>query len=213
MPKIVDHSQRRREVADALCRVVARGGIEAASVRAVAAEAGWSLGAVQYYFSTRQELLLFASEQLAGDLAERVTALASDKMTDPSPELRLERARLVIEELLPMDDRRYAEQTLWLALVLRSRFDEGLHPVADMSWDGTRSVVRLAVAFLAPHPERLNLEQPLPGPDAEDAARELQIFVDGLFVHGLAFPRRTSDALRADLTGILRRLQARLGAR
>ena len=39
MPKKVDHEQRRRELAAALRRVVSRGGVESASIRAVAAEA------------------------------------------------------------------------------------------------------------------------------------------------------------------------------
>ncbi len=50
MPKIVDHDARREEIAQALWRVVRRDGIRAASVRTVAAEAGWSAGAVRYYF-------------------------------------------------------------------------------------------------------------------------------------------------------------------
>ena len=60
MPKLVDHDQRRREIAAALTRLIVRVGVEGASVRAVAAEAGWSMGAVRYYFGTQEELLRFA---------------------------------------------------------------------------------------------------------------------------------------------------------
>ena len=48
MPKIVDHETRREEIAEALWRVVRRDGVRAASVRTIAAEAGWSPGAVRY---------------------------------------------------------------------------------------------------------------------------------------------------------------------
>jgi AcrR family transcriptional regulator len=57
MPKLVDHEQRRRELGEAVWRVIRRDGVEAASVRKVAQEAGWSAGALRHYFSTQSELL------------------------------------------------------------------------------------------------------------------------------------------------------------
>ena len=66
MPKIVDHEQRRAEIAEALWRVVARQGLEGATIRAVAAEAGWSRGIVEHYFDNKDELLAFSC-RLAGD--------------------------------------------------------------------------------------------------------------------------------------------------
>lgn len=46
MPKQVDHDERRREIATAVLRLVTTGGVEAASLRTVAGEAGVSMGAV-----------------------------------------------------------------------------------------------------------------------------------------------------------------------
>jgi AcrR family transcriptional regulator len=60
MPKVVDHEVRRAEIAEALWRVVAREGIEAATIRAVAAEAGWSRGIVEHYFDSKDALVLYA---------------------------------------------------------------------------------------------------------------------------------------------------------
>ena len=62
MPKVVDHEVRRAEIAEALWRVVAREGIEAATIRAVAAEAGWSRGIVEHYFDSKDALVLYACE-------------------------------------------------------------------------------------------------------------------------------------------------------
>ena len=59
MPKIVDHEVRRRELAEAVWRVIVRDGVGDVSIRSVAAEAGWSSGALRHYFSTRAELLAF----------------------------------------------------------------------------------------------------------------------------------------------------------
>ncbi|MFF4058634.1 TetR/AcrR family transcriptional regulator [Streptomyces sp. NPDC001668] len=60
MPKIVDHEARRADLARALWPVVQRDGVNPASIRAVAAEAGWTYGSVAHYFRTRDEMLLFA---------------------------------------------------------------------------------------------------------------------------------------------------------
>ena len=64
MPKVVDHEQRRRELAAAVWRVIGREGVAEVSIRAVAAESGWSTGALRHYFATRAELLAFACEEV-----------------------------------------------------------------------------------------------------------------------------------------------------
>jgi TetR/AcrR family transcriptional repressor of bet genes len=60
MPKQVDQHARRTRIAEAVFRLAASQGLEAVSLRHVAAEAGVSMGQVQHYFSTKDELLLFA---------------------------------------------------------------------------------------------------------------------------------------------------------
>lgn len=65
MPKVVDHQQRRVQIADAVCSLVSARGLEAVSLRDVAAEAGISMGRVQHYFRTKDEMLLFALEHVA----------------------------------------------------------------------------------------------------------------------------------------------------
>ncbi len=62
MPKVVDVEARREELAAAAARVIARSGIGAASMREVAAEAGWTTGTLVHYFRNKQELLRFTLE-------------------------------------------------------------------------------------------------------------------------------------------------------
>jgi len=62
MPKLVDHDERRAELAEAVWRVVAQGGFEALTMRRISVEASWSLGAVAHYFPNKDALLLFAYE-------------------------------------------------------------------------------------------------------------------------------------------------------
>jgi AcrR family transcriptional regulator len=66
MPKIVDHEQRRAEIAEAFWRAVTRQGIEGATIRAVAAEAGWSRGIVEHYFADKQAMVFYACRMAIG---------------------------------------------------------------------------------------------------------------------------------------------------
>lgn len=74
MPKIVDHDQRRQELAGAAVRIIARGGLEAATTRAVADEAGWSTGVLKHYFDGKDELLRHALAELERRNLDRLEA-------------------------------------------------------------------------------------------------------------------------------------------
>lgn len=58
MPRLVDHDDRKDVLARAVWALVARHGLEAVSMRAVAAQADVSVGRVQYYFASKDDLLL-----------------------------------------------------------------------------------------------------------------------------------------------------------
>lgn len=81
MPKRVDHEQRRRQIGEALLRIASSRGLQAASMREVAVEAGVSLRLVQYYFHSKQELLLgalgYLGEQLSARVTDRIRSLGS----------------------------------------------------------------------------------------------------------------------------------------
>jgi TetR/AcrR family transcriptional regulator, transcriptional repressor of bet genes len=102
VPKQVDHRERRGRIAEALWTVAERDGIAAATVRHVAAEAGVSVGMVQHYFSSKDEMLLFAlqwvGEEFGARITERVGAL-------PEPRDPYEVVRIVLSARLPLDPR------------------------------------------------------------------------------------------------------------
>lgn len=62
MPRLVDHQQRRHQIADSVVRMAAENGIEAVTLARAAEAAGVSKGMLQYYFSTRQELIRNAAQ-------------------------------------------------------------------------------------------------------------------------------------------------------
>jgi AcrR family transcriptional regulator len=108
VPKQVDHAERRERIADAVLAVVARGGIEEASVRHVAAEAGVSVGMVQHYFGTKDELMRAALARVG----ERVQARMGSEIAAPA-----EAARALFLELLPGDEERAREARVALAFL------------------------------------------------------------------------------------------------
>ncbi|WP_227997424.1 TetR/AcrR family transcriptional regulator [Nocardia australiensis] len=74
MPRLVDHHERKSALAHAVWTLVARNGLEAVSLRSVAAEAGVSMGRVQYYFATKDELLLHSLEYAHRQMEARISA-------------------------------------------------------------------------------------------------------------------------------------------
>ncbi|MET9633124.1 TetR/AcrR family transcriptional regulator [Lentzea sp. NPDC006480] len=71
MPKRVDHDEKRRELAEAVFRIAATQGLQAVTLRAVAAEAGVSMFQVQYYFPAKEEMLRYAWQRITELGAER----------------------------------------------------------------------------------------------------------------------------------------------
>ncbi|MDG2481005.1 MAG: TetR family transcriptional regulator [Alphaproteobacteria bacterium] len=57
MPKQVDHDEQRSAIAHAALRVIARVGIESATMRGIAAEADCTTGLLTHYFSSRDDLI------------------------------------------------------------------------------------------------------------------------------------------------------------
>lgn len=57
MPKIIDHDQRRRDIIEVAKRLIYRGGFGAATMRSIAAEAGFANGALKHYFPNKESII------------------------------------------------------------------------------------------------------------------------------------------------------------
>jgi AcrR family transcriptional regulator len=126
VPKRVDHEGRRRHIADALLRTAAARGLHATGMREVAAEAGVSLRLVQYYFGTKEELLLFATQQLAARFGERaMTRIRRVKGTDGQASPR-DVIAAILTEALPADDERRTFTIIYTAYLALSLTDPAL---------------------------------------------------------------------------------------
>ncbi|WP_370942499.1 TetR/AcrR family transcriptional regulator [Amycolatopsis sp. cg5] len=122
MAEMSTFGDRRTALADAVIRIASTRGLEQASVREVANEAGVAIGTVQHYFSTKDEMLSFAFTRIVDRTMERVTAV------EPEPDVRVRLSR-ILRELLPLDDVRRAEATVYLAFSARAATSPALAEV------------------------------------------------------------------------------------
>jgi AcrR family transcriptional regulator len=126
VPKRVDHEERRRQIAEALLRTAATRGLHATGMREVAAEAGVSLRLVQYYFGTKEELLLYAMQQLAARFSERAMARISKIKETGDPVRPRDVIAAILTEGLPADDERRTFTVLYTAYFALSLTDPAL---------------------------------------------------------------------------------------
>jgi AcrR family transcriptional regulator len=106
MPKIVDHDQRRDQIALVACRVVAENGFDQATIVRIAREAGYTTGMVAHYFDTKQDIIIAALRLILRRIEERLTRPSGDAQAD---------LLTVLSEALPIDEQRYIECAFWTA--------------------------------------------------------------------------------------------------
>lgn len=114
MPKAIDHDQRRREIIDATWGLIVRGGLEAATMREIASEAGFANGALKHYFPGKDEIIEGAYERALTQTRDRVAALVGEKTG-------IEALKASVYGSMPMDDEAYES-----ARVLLSFWERGV---------------------------------------------------------------------------------------
>jgi len=105
MPKLVDHDQRREQIAQAVCQVVARHGFEQATVARIADSVGFTTGMVAHYFKSKNEMMLAALRLILERMEQRL--LRRDQQSGDLLE--------VLSESLPLDRLRRDECAFWTA--------------------------------------------------------------------------------------------------
>jgi TetR/AcrR family transcriptional regulator, transcriptional repressor of bet genes len=176
VPKIVDHEQRREELAAAVWRIASRDGLDAVTIRGVAAEAGWSTGALHHYFSDKEELLLFAFRTIAGRVGRRVEA-ARESAREP-----VELVRELLAIGLPIDPERCDETRVWFAFLGLALSRPGLARAQGAAYGQWR---RLVASALEEAQAAGALDSAL---DPYREAASLVALVDGLAVQAMFEP-------------------------
>lgn len=128
MPKIVDHDERRLELVDATWRIIARLGIEGATMREIAIEAGFANGALKPYFPTKDVLLAFAFNHVFNRTNARVAAVTAGKSGLPA-------LRDFCREVLPLDEERVNEARIVIPFWQKAVNDEEKSAIHRASMD------------------------------------------------------------------------------
>lgn len=139
MPKAIDHDQRRRDIIDVTWNLIVKGGLEAATMRGIASEAGFANGALKHYFPGKDDIITGAYrrsvERVTSRIAEAAQGLdgiealrAIARATTPLDDESRDSARVLLafwERGLSSDDIRLAYGDL-----LRSWHDDTLSLIA-----------------------------------------------------------------------------------
>ncbi len=161
---------------DALIAVVVERGLDAVSIRSVARAAGVSIGTVQYYFATKDDLLLAAYRHVIDEVTARAREIAA---SDPEP---AEYIRSLLHELLPLDDRRRATLLVAIAFTARSAHSSQLTELYTGGYHALTEAIASALRRAA------DSGQAEPGIDAVLASRQAVALADGLGWHMLSAP-------------------------
>lgn len=142
MPKIVDHEQKRKLIAESAWSIIEAKGIEHASTRAVAAAAGLSPGALRHYFSTQDELLLFIVDYFLTKGTSRAEGLEISHIP-------IRAAKEVLLELLPMNADKRTAIGVWWVFAIRSLTSSALQVKKDELTDGLHILTKAVLDILA----------------------------------------------------------------
>lgn len=208
MPKIVEPTQRREAIADALFVIVLGQGFAKVSLRAIADETGLAIGSIRHYFTTSEGIVRFALETLVA----RVSARLQERLSTLLPMLESESLTAeeakeatveLLAELLPLDEVRRRESVVWLAFEEAARTDPALADVFETSVRGSRALMARTLEAMSRR-EVLHVDL-----DVDLEVDALAALVDGLTLRSTLHPEvlppeRAREVLSAHLERLRR---------
>lgn len=165
----------RERVLDSLLDIIAEQGLERVTIREVAAGAGVSIGSVQYYARSKEEMLRLAFEYVIDSALARADAIPREGHVG-------EVVRAALREFLPLDGTRIRETRVYLAFAARALVDPALAERQQAIMARLRALGADAVRVAR---ER---GQALPGADAELFGIATVALLDGLSLQLLTEP-------------------------
>lgn len=177
MPKIVNHNNQKEIIAEAAWRVIRNVGIENASVRKIAQEAGISSGALQHYFNSQSQLLEFAMKMVVERVEQRFANISKQVSA-----ITLSNAKELLLNLMPMDKDRELEMEIWLSLTVKAFHEPSLSEISQ----GTYSLIYQTILAMLKQLDEAHLLKR--GLNLEMEAKRLHILLDGLSLHRMICP-------------------------
>jgi TetR/AcrR family transcriptional regulator, transcriptional repressor of bet genes len=200
LPRHVDHDERRRVLAEALWRITEREGLEAVSMRDVAAEAGMT--SAQHYFASKDEMLAYAFEYMVERTVDRVyTAVEREQAAgfgeNASHDLLQETARSSLwtePELL-------GQSRVWIAFVARAVVRPEFAAVLRKAYDELHEGIVRILTYAQSVGGLAN------GVDPEAEATALIGLIDGLSMHcliGVTTHEKAVELVGSHVRGLFR---------
>lgn len=182
MPKKVDHTERKEQIAAAVWRVILKHGIDKASIQQIAEEANISVGLVQHHFVAKDELIYYAMKLVLDRMGERARARTS-AFTGSNEEA----VRRLMRFIIPMNNEEVMEAKVWLSFLGKSFSNPELHTLQQEMDNYTRHLMGMILSLM----EEL-------GYLTAESNREFELellygFLDGLVIHVLQSPEHYSE--------------------
>ncbi len=182
-------------ILDALLEIVAEQGLDKATVREVAGAAGVAIGTVQHYFPTKDDMVFAAFAEVVRRIKIRVEAVPLGDDVHAS-------LTGVLQELLPLDERRRREVRIQLAFAAKSATTPALAPAQRAVLDDVRQSVAKALETASGRTDAQRCSL---------AAAAVLAAVDGLALHAVSAGVDTGHQLVAALdlvlTAVLKELE------
>lgn len=191
----VDHDERRRRIAEVTVDVIAREGLEAATIRRIAAELGGPTKIITHYFADKQELLVWAYRSLAEQSERYLTEVIARDPTD------------IVSALMAMTAVDESQTLLWRVYI--AFWDRAARDLffAELQ----RTQINLALKRIAEIIRARNGERE----DVESVSQRLNALVQGISLLALAdkerwSPERVRGTLADEVEVVLGRASARV---
>jgi AcrR family transcriptional regulator len=188
--RAVNSDQRRRDIALAVYRVVAKDGIEAASMRRIAAEAGCTTGSLTHHFADHRDLLEYAVGMAVDESMAR--------LLDTS---RSHGLREALAQFLPLDEHRRQENAVWLVGAAAAARDPELAANLSRRWAAANELLAAELR------RRLGAAgREVDDDDVDMLVDEVLSAVDGIALYAQADPDRYPPERQLELVDrVLRR--------
>lgn len=196
----MDAAARRQEIVAAVCRIIATDGLERASLREVADEAGLAVGSVRHYFENSEEMLTFSFAAVVDRIVARLHGAYASVSAAVAGSSEHDAAVLtLLGEFLPRDEERALDVCAWLAFKNAARIRPFLAVEADRSHRAVAAVVGQLIS-------RLLQEDGVDRERLVTEAERLLATLDGLTMHALLQPEWMTlemcrDVLESHLAG------------
>lgn len=189
MPKIVDHEKRREEIVAATWRVIDQFGLDEATTRRIAEEAGYSNGVLAHYFRDKDDILVQALTLAHAHVRTRSAVVAR-------AEHGLAALRAVVEQALPLDAERLLEARIEFSFLERARHVPRLRDVH-------RDEVAHFRAALGDLVRGARADGAIVAVTDDEAVEQILVLVDGLSVQALLDPERVPAAVQLRMLDLL----------